>query len=152
MKEIIIKLNKVVGLIISEGKLGKVVLFAMITRSDLEGKWDILISTDGLEKNNSEKDLMYVIEQLKKEFINDLSSISQIVLFLPTEDIIKDFARALTEIDYKEGEIISSLKLKEGVTIGEMCVIKGDFSNLDLKPIDKVVKEETITTDKVDEF
>jgi len=131
MNEIISKLKNVAKSFNSEGQLGKIVLFALIKRSDLENKWYILIGADKLKKNNSEDDLIYVIEKLKSEFNSDLSFISQILLFVREEDVIKDFARALTKIHVSEGEVMS-LKLTPNVTIEMVQIIESDFEGLDL--------------------
>lgn len=151
MNEIITKLNKIGDFITSENKLGKVILFALIARNDLVGKWDILISADGLKKNNTEKDLTYVIELLKKEFGNDLSFLSQIVLLVTKEDFVNDFVRAFRKGDFKVAENIS-LKLTDNFTIGSVYVISYDFSTLDLEVFEDQNKKGSRVSQLVGKF
>ncbi len=130
MNEILKKLKKVQDSIISDDKFGKIFLFAIIERVNLENKWDIVISAERLTGNNEKEDLTYVIEQLKKEFENDLGFLSQIVL-TKSDDFVKDFARALNKVEIKEGEVLN-LKLLDNFIIKHAYVISSDFSTLDL--------------------
>lgn len=147
MNEIVTKLEKVKE---SISKLGTVFIFTLIARNDLEGKWDILISAEKLKQNNSQEDLTYVIEELKKEFNDDLTFLSRIVLLVKDEDFIKEIACALDKIKTSKGEV-SGLKLSN-ITIRQMNIISSDFSGFNLTPSSSVVKKRSSKSKSVEKF
>src|SRR5688500_975096 len=115
MKEIIEKLNLVKDNIISEK--GTLRFFGLIARTDLENKWDLLISSDWIEKNSSDEELVYVITKLKEAFSEKLDFLSRIVLLRPEEHFIQELARVIVkEHDGKTGEI-RNLKVSDDFTV-----------------------------------
>ena len=131
MKEIVTKLNSINTFLSNDKKLGTIFFFGLLARTDMEGKWDIVISASNIKENNSEGDLVYVIDALKKEFFSELNFLSQIITLTPTENFIKDVARALGN-DSAQGEEVTDIKLADKFVIGKMYVICSNFSKLDL--------------------
>ncbi len=133
MKEIIEKLNKIKGQILSEQTKGKLRLFVLIKRTDQENKWDVLLSADWFEKTNSEKDLVYFIKKIKSEF-TDLDFLARILVATPNELFIKSLANAILNTGVEGMEDITNLKVPEVDTvIKHINVIHIDFSSIDLK-------------------
>jgi len=130
MNEIIEKLKKVKDTIILE-KGDTLRLSLLIARTDMESKWDLFMSGDWLKKNNSEKDLIYVIEKLKAEFNENLDFLSQIVLLVPTDDFFKALARAIKKENRMEGEI-KDLRISSGFVIKQMYLISSNLDQLEL--------------------
>lgn len=147
MKEIVEKLSRVIEKITLEKTSGILRFFGLIERNDLENKWDILLSADWLEKNNSEKDLIYVIERLKEEFSNNLDFLSSVVLLIPSNPLIKYLAKAVS-LSENEGIERHSVKIDEDFTIKHMYVLASDFTGFDLTDLPKtsVVDEQTNIT------
>jgi|CXWL01.1.fsa_nt_gi hypothetical protein len=132
MKEIVEKLNKIKDRIVSEkGAVPR--LFVLIERNDLDAKWDILFSTDWLEKTNSEKDLIYVIDQLKTEFNGNLDFLARILMAKPDDLFIKSIAKAIIKSDVNTPGEVNELFVKEGLVIHRMFVVSLDFNGMDLE-------------------
>lgn len=142
MDEIILKLNKVKDSLVTDDVLGTLFFFGLIKRVDLDDKWDILISSSKLLKNNSEKDLTYVINQLKKEFGDDINFLSRIVLLMSNEGFIADMARAIEQYSIEEGKEIIDLKIAEDFTIKQMYIICLNFESVVFPSIKEVKKNE----------
>jgi hypothetical protein len=127
MKEITEKLNNISKEIISERKEGRLRLFALIARTDLDNKWDILISADWIKKNNSEEELVYIIKKLKKEFSENLDFLSRLVLLTPKELFTREIAKAtIKENDGKPGELFK-LKTSTDFIVKHIIVIHLDY-------------------------
>lgn len=145
MNEIIEKLKLVKEKILLE-KGGIVYFFGLLERTDLEDKWDLVISTDWIEKSNSEKDLIYTIEKLKEEFGDSLDFISRIVLFVSSEEFINDLGWALKSIGKETVTDIEErgLTISNGVAIRHLFVLVCDFSKLTLHEPVEVLSSERI--------
>lgn len=137
MKEIIEKLNLIQSTILSE-KGGVIYFFGLLerTNTDFENKWDIVISASWIEESNSEADLVYIIENLKKEFDDNLDFLAKIVLLSPQEEFINDICFALQKEETQEQEV-HSLKISEEISIKHLFVVSRNFENLKLhEPIE----------------
>lgn len=149
MNEIIEKLNKVKDKMLFE-KRGTLYFFGLLQRTDLENKWDIVVSSSWLEKSNTQEDLVYVINKLKDEFNNDLDFISRIVLFTASESFINDLGWALEKTDNRklsETKEILNLKISEEVSIRHLYVLACDFSSLKLyEPIEIRSPEDAVVS------
>ena len=95
MKEIFEKLNEIKDEILLEKGANELRLFVLVARTDIDARWDILFSADWLEKTNSEKDLVYLIEKLKSKFDGNLDFLARIVVATPHEIFIKRLAKAI---------------------------------------------------------
>lgn len=136
MKEIIEKLNKIKEEILLERTEGRLRLFSLIARNDLDGKWDILFSADWLEKTNSEKDLVYLITKLKSEFAENLDFLARILVGTPKEIFIKQFIQAIVERGELGGpEEVKDLFVSKDLTISGLFIIAIDSTDLDLRQI-----------------
>jgi hypothetical protein len=133
MKENIEKLESIYKEIISEKTSGKVYFFGLLSRIDIEEKWDILISADWLKENNSQEDLVYIIKKLKDRFFDKLEFLSEIVLLVSKEPFIQDLARSLGKTEIKNKEI-EGLKILDDFIIKKLYIINADFSALKLDP------------------
>lgn len=133
MKETLEKLNKIKTEIIKEKTTGTLRLFILIERNDLENKWDLILSADWLEKNNSEKDLVYLIEKIKLEFGSDLEFLARIIVTTPNEIFIRQLTRAILRVG-KGGEFeeIKDLQVTSNFKVKHIFVIAIDFSGIDL--------------------
>jgi len=132
MKEIILKLDKIKDQIIADNTDSVLRVFALVARTDVENKWDVLISGDWVEKINPENELINVIEKIKKEFNNNLDFLAQIVVFPPTELFIKLLGQTLINEDLKMNEEINSLKIADNLIISKIVLLYEDFSDMDL--------------------
>lgn len=130
MSEIIEKLKRLSNLLNQEGFLGEIILFVLIKRTDLENKSDIIISATGIQKNNSQEDLKYLIEKVKEVFNNELSFLSEIYLLTKEEKFIVDLANALPAVQLDS--VVYDLQLNENFLIEQMYVITSNFSQLNL--------------------
>ena len=130
MKEYIEKLKKIEEKILKE-KEGNIYFFGILKRTDVENKWDIVISADWIEQSDTEKDLIYVIDAIKVEFNGNLDFLSKIVLLAPTEEFIRSLLKAIARNKMTTGEI-QNLKITSDITIKELLVISSDVSGVDL--------------------
>lgn len=129
---------------------GRLRLFALIARPDLEGKWDILFSADWLEKTNSEKDLIYLIEKLKSEFGKNLDFLSRIVVAKPNEMFIQQLTKAvIRENSGQQGEI-ASLSTSSDFSV-HIFVVAIDFTGMNLE-ITEGTKDGPIAIREVSNF
>ena len=126
MDDVLLKLKKISDEISSEKVGSTTYFFALVTRTDSEGKWDLLISANWLEKSNSERDLIYVIDKLKEEFTANLDFLSQIVLLAPEEDFIQKVARAFIDSPITPGQI-GRLKIEDDFFI-QIFLIASNFT------------------------
>lgn len=112
-------------------KKGQVFLFALIKRTDIEDKWDILISADWIKKNNDQTDLVEIIKILRSEFASDLDFLSKIVLLVKEEPIVTDIARAIKQYSLPEG-YVGELRIDDSFTIEEINLVHIDLNNFDV--------------------
>lgn len=141
MKEIIEKLTIIKDKILSEKTNGRLRFLGLIARTDIEGKWDLLLSADWIKKNSSETDLIYIIQKLKDGFAGNLDFLSRIVLLTPNETFVQQLARTITREDLKNGEEITSLKISADFTVRKMLYIFLDFQGIDLNTIQETEDE-----------
>jgi hypothetical protein len=135
MKDTIKKLEIIRDQVL-EQKVGVLYLLALISRVDIEGKSDLILSSSWLEKSNAENDLVYVIDKLKKEFNNNLDFLSRIVLLQPSELFVRRLARAIyRENDGCTGELVD-LKITDNFVVKKVNVIAINFSKIDLSSDD----------------
>lgn len=152
MNEIAEKLNTLKEKIIKEKTEGKLRFLGMLARADIEGKWDIVISADWIEKNSNEQDFIYVIKKLKEVFGTKLEFIARIVLLTTKEFFIKQLVLVLIAEKYVFGEELSDFKIPAlEVSLKKIIVIFYDFSGIDLQ---KETKDEEgeVAFKKLDEF
>lgn len=131
MNELLEKLNNVKNSILSEKKDSIFYLFGLVERVDLENKWDLLISTNWLEKENQEKDLVFFIEKIKAEFGSNFDFISKIVLFTADEEFLLALGRALEKEKASEKEFFN-IKLVDNLALKHLYVLERNFESLDL--------------------
>jgi hypothetical protein len=138
MNEIIKKLKEVRDRIIDEKDKSLLRFFGLIARTDLENKYDLLISADWLEKSNSEKDLIYVIDSLKKEFTDDFDFLSQIVLLIPSEEFIQTLLRMLP----KDVDEVSNFKLADNYELKQIYILYLNSKGLPVEGVLPVSKKD----------
>ena len=131
MNELIEKLNNVKKSILNEKKGSVFYFFGLVERVDLENKWDLLISTDWLKKENQEKDLVFFIEKIKTEFGDNFDFISKIVLFTSDEEFLLALGRALEKEDESRAEFFN-IKIADNFTLKHLYVLYQNFKSLDL--------------------
>lgn len=132
MKDTIAKLNKIRDEILHEKK-GVLHLFALIARVDIEGKSDLLLSADWVEKNNAETDLVYVIEKLKSEFESNLEFLSKIVLLTPDQPFIKQLAKAVYRENQGQPGELNDLNISGDFVVKKVNIIAIEFNPSDLE-------------------
>ncbi len=150
MREIIEKLGKIRDEILSERTEGKLRFFGLIARVDLEDKWDLLLSADWLEKSNSEKDMIYLIKKLKKEFEGNLDFLAKIVLLTPKESFMQNLVRAIARENKGEAKEIINLKISQGFTVRSLLVVTLDFAGIDLGEGEMIGKGVVATREIID--
>lgn len=138
MKETLEKLNKIKEEILAEKKEGLLRLFALIERNDLEGKWDLIFSADWLEKTNSEKDLVYLIEKIKSEFGENIDFLARILAASPKEIFIQEFSKAILRESKEYPTEIRNLAVSSTFTANHLFVITIDFTGIDLEKIEGI--------------
>lgn len=136
MKEILTKIQEILDKITIEKKFGNIVFLGLIERGDQNNKWDIVVSANSITENNSQKDLIYLIDLITQQFENDFSFLSQIVTLKPTEDFIVRLGAALRERGKESGEI-TDLVLSNNINLGRLFVFAADFTGIDLSSITK---------------
>lgn len=152
MKEIVEKLRNIKDQIVLEKAEGQLRFLGLIARTDLDGKWDLLLSADWIKKSNGEEDLIFLIQKLKKEFQGNLDFLSKLVLLTPSESFILQLARAIVREDKgKTGEEISDLKISVDFTVRHLFVISFDFAGIDLEKT-QASESEPIATEEVVNF
>lgn len=135
MNEIIKKLKIVEEQVISE-KNQETSLFVLIKRTDLDGdKWDIILSSNWIEKNNLESDLVYIIDKLKLAFADQLDFLAQLVLLIPSSPLVKLLAKAAYEGKMTIGEEIKELKLLKNYTIKCLIPVTISLKHFDLSEL-----------------
>ena len=136
MKEIVEKLRKVKDEILLEKTTSKLRIFVLIARADLEGKWDIILSADWLERTNSEKDLVYLITKLKSEFGENLDFLARIVVATPREIFIQHLGKAI--INEPQGELgeLKDLQISADFKAQHLFVIEVDFDGINLEKME----------------
>lgn len=134
------KVNKVKDVILSE-KEG-VILIAVIKRTDLDKKWDILLSASWVKKPNDEDDLLYLIKILRAGLSDDFDYVSKILVLPPQEQFIQDIVKSIKDAklpDGWEGE----LKINDNFIINEIGLVFTDFSNFELNTVTSEVVVKT---------
>lgn len=149
MKEIIKKLNTIKDEIL--GEKGSLLMFVLVERNDIEGKWDLLLSADWIPKTNNQTDLIYVINKLKEEFKENLEFLSQIIIGTPTDSFILRIARAINKQDAQLSEEIFDLQVSSEFSIHRLYVIAANFTDQELAN-EGVEEDGPIAVGKVSEF
>jgi len=129
MKEIFEKLNEIKDEILLEKGANELRLFVLVARTDIDARWDILFSADWLEKTNSEKDLVYLIEKLKSKFDGNLDFLARIVVATPHEIFIKRLAKAIIRENGRESGEIVGLVTTADFTVKRLFVMYINFSD-----------------------
>ena len=128
MKEILEKMKKVRDVFIAQKKDGLLRLF-ILTRPELSEKWDVLISADWMTGFNSEQDLVYAIEEIKKGMDNNLDFLSSVIVLGSGEPIVGRIAQMiLKENGGKEGEI-ASLRISDKLILQNVQIVHFGFSS-----------------------
>ena len=134
MKEILLKLNKFKERILSDNKLGEVYFIGLLSRVDLENKFDILISAKNITSSNSVDDLTYIINNLKIDLGDDINYISQIVSLSPGEEFINDLGISIESNLLSEGMDASDLKISDNFVLKQVSIILANFSKYNFRP------------------
>lgn len=124
MKYILQNLDELKKIILKEK--GQLYYMGIISRVDKENKWDVLLTAEWIKENNSEKDLVYILDKLKELFEGNLDFLSNVVLYEPEEDfvfLLKDFC---LENEVKLNELNKFLIWEDGYV--ETYPIHCDFS------------------------
>ena len=129
MKEIFEKLNEIKDEILLEKGANDLRRFVLVARTDIDARWDILFSADWLEKTNSEKDLVYLIEKLKSKFDGNLDFLARIVVATPHEIFIKRLAKAIIRENGRESGEIVGLVTTADFTVKRLFVMYINFSD-----------------------
>ena len=137
MTEIIEKLKNIKDEILRD-KGGLLRFFGLLARMDVEGKWDLLISANWIEKNTSEADLVYVINKLKDKFSNKLDFLFRIVLLTPDEPFISQLVAAINRENGGQAGELTSLKLSETFHVKQVIVIALDSTGIEFAALEEV--------------
>lgn len=131
------RLQNISRVIAEEKGIETLRFFGLLERTDLDQKWDLLISADWIERSSNEKDFLYVIDKLKKEFGNDLEFLSRIVLMTPQKAFIKNLAMSLENIELQElPKEIFDFKVSSDFILKHAFIFHLNFKSLDIKQID----------------
>lgn len=149
MNEITQKLITISDKILQE-KTGILRFFGLLARSDLNEKWDLLVSADWIEENNNESDLVYIIERLKEEFSENLDFLSQIVILSPRESFIMRLAQALIRENILVPGEAYNLMISPDFAVNHTHVIKLDFTGIDLTDIEPIESINVTTKNRED--
>jgi hypothetical protein len=94
--------------------------FGILKNSKLEDSWDIIISADWFSETK-QKDLIYIIEEIKKDLKNeDLRLFTKLFLMKPEEDLIKKL-NILIETQHEMVEMIDA-QMNE-IKLGHIYII-----------------------------
>jgi hypothetical protein len=151
MKETTNKLKKVIDRIVAE-KNGILRLFALVKRTDGENKWDLLLSADWMQKDNSVEDIEYILETLRDEMGEDSSLFLQIVLLQPKNSFIQLLAKALIRDAISVGETATNVKLRSTFALACINLLAFDFTGFIFDVSAPVNLENKTAEQKAEEF
>jgi hypothetical protein len=112
---------KIIGSILSS-KLGGVFLLMLIRRTDLEDKWDLIISAEKIVDDNLRSDIKIVLESIKSNSENILDQIADVLTLGKENNLLNTLVRTIKEEQIPE-EFNDSLKLDSGIVLREVFVI-----------------------------
>lgn len=143
MDEILDKIREINSEIKSEKTEGVLRLFALIERTDLESKWDIVFSSDWLKKTNDEDVLIYLLDKLKNKFNGELEFLARVVVVKPDDSFIQNLAKSIVDNNLDTRGEIKELKVLPDSTIKKINMIEFNFKNYSFNiPDNKVIKHE----------
>jgi len=132
MDDIIKKFKIVTNDILLDHKQEDLFFFGIAERFEVEEKWDVLLSGAWIKERHDQKDLIYLIEKLKKQFGEDLSFLGQIVILPKDAGFVEELSASLKDKDASGGSILNSVYIRPGFVIRQLCVFANNLSKLNL--------------------
>lgn len=126
-------------------KIGKVFLMVLVRRTDLENKWDLVVSAEKIKDDNLRSDIKIVLEAIKMSSENILDDVADVLTLSKENYLFNTLLRTIEEEKVPEG-FNDTLKLEGGVILKEILVVTLNLEGIQAqkKPVDTSRKGEVV--------